>query len=118
VTEVATDILRVIPLDKVVRIDVGLEGNWSESVVPVWRRGEGLLGFEQVARSHPDHKPSMELYFDGAWVGVPCFVHQGGANVFDSDLAAQLVQRVESSAPVGGTGGTHHQPGTGRSSEA
>lgn len=76
-TEHVHALLRVIPLDGILRIDVGLEGDWSGSVVTVWTRDQGLVGFDHVARSHSDHQPSAELYFEGAWVGVHCFRIEG-----------------------------------------
>ena len=88
-------LLEGIPLDGILRIDVGLEGDWSGSVVTVWTRDWGLVGFDQVVRSHSDHRPSAEFYFDGAWVGVHCFRIEEGRNVFDEDLALELVRQVE-----------------------
>ena len=90
------DLVRAVPLDRVARIDVGLEGDWSGSVVTVWTRDGGLVGFERVERSHPAHKPSIELYFDGAWAGVHCFRVNAGVNEFDEVLAKDLVRLVES----------------------
>ena len=78
------------------RIDVGLEGDWSGSVVTVWTREGGLLGFDAVVRSHPEHKPSAELYFDGAWIGVHCFRVEAGVHVFDEAAARGLVEEIES----------------------
>ncbi len=89
-------LVRAIPLDGVERIDVGLEGDWSGTVVTVWTRDQGLIGFDQAVPSDADHKPSAELYFDDAWVGVHCFRVDGGRNVLDEDLVMQLVQQVES----------------------
>ena len=90
------EVVRSAPLHGIVRIDVGLEGDWSGSVVTVWTRDSGLIGFDRVKRSHPVHKPSLELYFDRAWVGVHCFRNHAGRNVFDEDLAEDLVGLVES----------------------
>ena len=83
-----------IPLQHIMRIDAGLEGNWSGSVVTVWTRNQGMVGFERVARSHATHKPSLELYFDGTWVGIHCFKTRTGQNVFDEELATELIALI------------------------
>jgi len=88
-------LLGAIPLNGVRRIDVGLEGDWSGTVVTVWTRDQGLVGFDEAVRSDLDRKPSAELYFDGAWVGVHCFRVDDGRNVLDEDLAMELVRQVE-----------------------
>lgn len=89
-------ILQSIPLEGIVRIDAGLEGDWSGSVVPVWTRAEGRLRFDDVVRVHARYRPSLELYFDEAWVGMHCYRRQGGENVFDEDLALEVIRWIES----------------------
>jgi hypothetical protein len=90
-------VLQSIPLDSIVRIDLGLEGDWSASVVSIWSRREGFLGFDRVVRSHTTHRPSLELYFDGAWVGVHCFTREDGSNVFDQAKAEEVIGWIEES---------------------
>ena len=90
------EIVSTISLSGIIRIDAGLEGDWSGTVVPVWTRDEGLIGFDRVARSHPEHRPSLELYYDGAWVGIHCFQREGDRNIFDEDLARAVVRWVDS----------------------
>ena len=90
-------IVGTISLSAIVRIDAGLEGDWSGTVVPVWTQDEGGLGFDQVVRSHTAHRPSLELYYDGAWLGFHCFQREGGRNVFDEELALGVVRWVDAS---------------------
>jgi hypothetical protein len=94
-TGAARSLIEAISLDEIVRIDIGYEGDWSGSVVTVWTREHGLLGFDGVPDSYSDHIPSAELYFDGAWVGVHCYRTEGGRNVFDRGAALDLVRHVE-----------------------
>lgn len=89
-------LLASIPLQAIRRIDLGLEGDWSRTVVPVWSRQEGRLGFEDATRSHREHRPSLELYFDGAWVGIHSFRRDGEMNVFDERFADEVIRWVES----------------------
>jgi hypothetical protein len=91
------DILSRIPLDGIVRIDAGLEGDWSPSVATVWSRESGFVGFSNVIRSHPSHNPSLELYFDGAWLGIHCHTRINGKNVFDETFARRIIEFVEKS---------------------
>lgn len=94
-------ILDALPLSAVGRIAASLEGDWSPSAVDVWRRGAGGPDFSRVVRRHPLHRPSLELYVGEAWIGVPCFVREGGENVFDEELARAIVRRVEAGSPQG-----------------
>jgi hypothetical protein len=84
--------LRGVPIDRVIRIDVGLEGNWSETVRHVWTPETGFTGFEQVVRSHPEYLPALELYFADGWIGIRCFRVSDGQNVLDEAKARQLVE--------------------------
>jgi hypothetical protein len=88
--------LRLVPVERVIRIDVGLEGKWSETVRPVWSQTAGFLGFEQVPYSHSEYRPALELYLDEGWIGLPCFKIHGGRNVLDEARARQVVDYVES----------------------
>lgn len=88
-------IVREIPLDGILRVDVALEGDWNRTVATVWTRDGGRSGFSAVARSHPTFKPSLELYLEAAWVGIHCFMRVAGDNVFDEELAAEVLEYVE-----------------------
>lgn len=88
-------LVTAVPLAGLVRIDLGLEGDWSGSVVTVWRRNEGLLGFERAVREHAEHTPSLELYYDGGWVGVHCHKVEDGVRRFDESMARRIIEYVE-----------------------
>ncbi len=88
-------VLSEISLTGLKRIDVSLEGDWSARVAPVWTLPAGFLGFSAVARQHPTHKPSLELYFRDYWVGCHCFRRVNGQNVFDEALALRIIDHVE-----------------------
>lgn len=89
-------IVREISFDGLTRIDVALEGNWSPTVVTVWTRETRFVGFSEVARSHPTFQPALELYFKNAWLGIHCYRHTEGQNVFDEELARRVIDYVES----------------------
>ena len=42
-----------LPLHTLTRIDCALEGDWSETVAPIWTPGDGFLGFPDPAISQP-----------------------------------------------------------------
>jgi len=88
--------LTAVPVGRVTRIDVGLEGNWSETVKQVWSRSTGFTGFEQVARSHAEHRPAIELYLADGWIGIHCYRVEGGQYVLDEAKARSLVDYVAS----------------------
>lgn len=92
------EVLGKIALNRLCRVDVGLEGDWSGTVVPVWTRADGFLGFDGVSRSHAFHRPSLELYFDDGWIGLRCCRHEGGEHVFDEGLARAVLDWVEERA--------------------
>ena len=81
--------LRNLNVKGIIRIDAGMEGDWSSSVVTIWNREEGYRGLSGFSGSHPDHCPSLELYFRGAWVGAHCFRRVGRENVFDEEFNHQ-----------------------------
>ncbi len=72
--------VKAIPTNTVLRIDIGLEGDWSSTAVTVWTRDSGLLGFDEVTRSHAINKPSLELYCGDSWLGTYCFQRDEGKN--------------------------------------
>jgi hypothetical protein len=84
-----------LSLDALVRIDAGLEGDWSDTATIVWTRERGLMGFGGVPTSHSDYVPSLELMFPNYWVGVRCFVRDRDQNVFDETLATAVIDLVE-----------------------
>ena len=89
-------IVREISLDKIQRIDLALEGNWSPTVVTVWSREQGVIGFADAILTHPDNKPSLELYFEDSWLGIHCFNRIDGQNVFDEEFATRIIEYIES----------------------
>jgi len=93
--------LLALPLDAIVRIDAALEGDWSGTVVPVWSRADGFLGFDRVVRAHATHRPALELYFPGWWIGVHCHRAEGGSFVFDEPRARAVIAYVEATLAAG-----------------
>ena len=88
-------ILGGLPLAGIVRIDLGLEGDWSPTVRPVWSREEGFLGFGDPLPVGHDTTPALELYFDGAWVGVHCGASTPDGVVLDAFAARRVIDWVE-----------------------
>lgn len=84
-----------VPLDHLTRIDVGLEGNWSETVTEVWCRSRGLVGFDRIVGGHPRFRPALELYLPDGWIGILCFRRCHGQNVFDERKARAIIAHVE-----------------------
>ncbi len=95
VNEELPKILKEISLQDLQRIDVALEGDWSSTVVTVWSRERGRHGFSEIVRSHPIYKPSLELCFEDTWVGLHCFKRIDYQNVFDEELALEIIGHVE-----------------------
>ncbi len=89
------EFLARLPLHRVDRIVFGLEGDWSPSSIEVWRRDQGSSMPPDGARSHAEHRPSLELYLGEIWVGIPCFERIGEENVFDERLAQEIIRLVE-----------------------
>jgi len=88
-------IIHEISMNTIQRIDVALEGDWSPTVVTVWLREQGLIGFSEVTRSHPKNKPSLELYFKDSCLGIHCFYRIDGQNVFDEEFSTRIIEYVE-----------------------
>lgn len=94
-TEKIPTIIQEISLDTIQRIDLGLEGDWSPTVVTTWTRENGFIGFEEAVHSHPKHQPSLELYFENTWLGIHCFNRINGQNIFDQAFAFNIIQYIE-----------------------
>ena len=82
-------------MEHVVRIDVGLEGAWSESVRPVWDAERGPLPIPSELPGGPGLVPSLELYFDGGWIGIHCYRRVDGAMALDREAVAEWVREIE-----------------------
>ncbi len=89
------DWLRDVPVQKVIRIDVGLEGQWSETVTAVWSVADGFGGFDDVVKHHPRYRQAVELYLQDGWIGVPCSIESPDGHEFDEALARDLIACVE-----------------------
>ena len=90
------EVIQTLPKDELTRIDVGLEGDWSGTVVTVWSRDIGLIGFDGVTKEHKEFKPSIELYYEDSWLGFHCYSRIDDMNVFDERAAMQAISLVES----------------------
>lgn len=90
------DLLHQISWDDILRIDVGLEGNWNPTVVTVWEKGSRNRNYSQVAKPEGKCRPSIELYFPDRWIGIHCYIEDDGKLLFDTDLANQIIDFVES----------------------
>lgn len=91
------DVVASAPLGRIRRLDLGLEGDWSATATTIWDRDRGLIGIPETPYSHPHHRPSLELYYDGAWVGMHCFRRERELNVLDEALARSVIAWIESS---------------------
>ena len=89
------DALANIPLRGLRRIDLALEGAWSETVAPLWTPEGGFAGFSRAPAPHPDRKPALELYFDEWWIGIHCWQRTDGRYVLDEERARAIVAWVE-----------------------
>lgn len=88
-------LLSACRLDDIARIDIGLEGDWSNTVQVVWTRNDGALSLEEPLLEHGSFKPSLELYFDNGWIGLHCFRRVGDKNVPDVALLKRVIGTVE-----------------------
>ena len=88
-------LLSTCPLADLTRIDVGLEGDWNSTALPVWTREGGWLGLADVARAHDHFRPSLELYFTDGWIGLHCFRRKGSMYVLDEARLERIVRDVE-----------------------
>ena len=89
------EIFSSIPLRGILGIDIALEGDWSPTVVKVWSRDSGSIGFTKVVESHPLHKPSIELYFQDFWLGIHCFTRENDVDVFDKSIVKKWLNMLK-----------------------
>jgi hypothetical protein len=81
-------------LTDLLRIDIGLEGNWAETVTTVWTREGGFRGFASAARQHRTYRPSIELVFSEGWIGLRCDRQAGSLYVLDEQVAREIIDRA------------------------
>ena len=84
-----------IALEKVDRIEIGLEGAWTQTAVVVWTRRDGFLGVEGIAQE-PDRRPVLELVFPGGWLGIHCATGERPTYRLDENRLRAIVAAVES----------------------
>ena len=106
-------LLASLPYEELLRVDVALEGAWSETVRPIWTPADGFLGFSQVPSPRRSLRPALELYFAGYWVGIHCYRDEHGESVFDRELAALLIAEIEIRATPSRDGPPSNPTGTG-----
>ena len=82
------------PLAIVRRIDIGLEGSWSDTVSTVWTRGSDTVTFERVPAENREFRHALELYYDGGWIGVHCWRQHADGFHFDERFARAVIERV------------------------
>lgn len=88
-------VLAALPYADLLRIDLALEGAWSETVRPLWTPGAGVVDQLQAPAARPGCRPALELYFPTFWVGVPCWRLERGECTFDRELALVVIAEVE-----------------------
>jgi hypothetical protein len=88
-------ILKQVNLDKIQRVDIALEGDWNNTVVTVWNTDEGLIGFDNVIKSHQSLKPSIELYLTDIWIGIHSFKTENNLHIFDEQYASDIIDFIE-----------------------
>ena len=89
-------------LAQVTRIDVGLEGAWSETVARVWDPEGGFVGLPDDLPVAPSLRPCLELYMVEGWIGIHCFRRVAGGYELDRDRALALIGAVATAQRVGG----------------
>lgn len=87
-------------LARVRRIDLGLEGDWSATVACVWSPDRGSLPLPELPM-RPGLRPCLELYMDGGWIGLHCFVEKGSVAVLDRARARAVIEAVNRATRAG-----------------
>lgn len=82
-------------LDQVIRIDLGLEGDWSKTVSCVWDRDSGYLGLPQDLPRTAELRPCLELYMEDGWIGLHCFALRDGVHEVDVERLHSVVEYVD-----------------------
>jgi hypothetical protein len=105
-------VLAALPYAELLRIDLALEGAWSETVRPLWTPAAGVVDQVHAPEARPGCRPALELYFPTFWVGMPCWRLEGGACTFDRELALLLIAEVEKRVKAAAATPPGNQPAT------
>lgn len=92
------NVVKEINLQAILRVDYSMEGNWNHNLKVIWSKKEGFLGYEGINTAHEIHKPCVELYFDGYWLGIHCYKVIDGKNVFDQEKADLIIEYIEANS--------------------
>jgi hypothetical protein len=82
-------------LSRVVRIDLGLEGAWSETVCCVWDPEHGFRGVPTGFAEHHELRPALELYMPEGRIGIHCALEIDETFAIDIERLRQIAQQVE-----------------------
>jgi hypothetical protein len=105
-------VLAELPYADLLRIDLALEGAWSETVRALWTPASGVVDPVQAPAARPGCRPALELYFPTFWVGVPCWRLERGECTFDRELALIVIAEVERRVRSATETPPSNQPGT------
>jgi GNAT superfamily N-acetyltransferase len=82
-------------LENLLRIDLGLQGRWTQTATTIWTPADGFAGLPAHSRPDPRHPPAVELVFPDHWVGVRCAVPGPDGPRVDDQLIRGLIELVE-----------------------
>jgi len=81
-------------LNQVVRIDLGLEGAWSETVVCVWDPEHAFSGVPTDFPARRELRPALELYLPDGWIGIQCAMEVDAVYSVDVERVRRIAERV------------------------
>lgn len=87
--------IKQLDLSGLIRIDYSIEGAWNDNLTVIWERDKGMLDYSSINRSHEIHKPAIELYFPGYWLGLHCYNEDQGKYIFDENYALRIIKYIE-----------------------
>ncbi len=90
------DTIRRLPLARITRVDVALEGDWNATVTTVWTAATGWDTAGSPELQHPELPPAVELYFESSWFGFRCYREKDGVKMLDAAALEQSIELIES----------------------
>ena len=84
------NIIKNLPLNDLLRVELSLEGSWSENIRTIWLPEQEII-YSNIDFSHKKYIPSLELYFSYGWVGFNCSNLIKDRYTFDNILAKEVL---------------------------
>ncbi len=89
------EIIKIIDLSDIIRIDYALEGDWDNTVQVIWRKGDEKMNLDTIIKMHKKYEPTIEVFFEEYFIGIMCYKKTKEYFEFDKKKAQAIFQHIK-----------------------